>query len=334
MMATDTNTINAEAARWFARVRSCGRAQAEREGLAAWLEHPENAAAFARMEQLWTASEALRTDPEIQRVTAAALRRSRARVDNGRWLRWLVPSVGVAALVAAIILIRPFSLPNEGATFESAYRTEHLTSEPFHLPDGSTLRLSVRSQVHVTYDEYGRHLVVESGEAAFDVSRDADRPFIVRAGELRVKATGTRFSVRKFPDRVGVALVEGAVEVRSEGSTHLHVMLEPGQYLELNATGESLRRSINPSTALAWTEGKLVFESVPVSEAIEEFHRYAPNEIPLDLLSSSVARQSMPITGVFDITDPASFVAALSAMLPAANTLGSEPEGLRRSEHL
>lgn len=332
MDVTDTNdSVEAQAAAWFARARGVGRARADEEGLSAWLAQPEHAAAYARIERIWGASGALADDPDIQRVTAAALQGARKRPARVHWRNWLAPSLGAAALVVLALVMRPIWVTSHGpATFTSTYQTGQDASTPFVLPDGSTVRLNVHSFVHVAYDENQRSLILETGEAVFDVEHDAERPFTVRAGDVLVKATGTRFSVRRYSDRVAVALVEGAVDVRSERAEQpLHAVLSPGEYVEFTDRGESFRRTINPSATLAWTEGKLVFESVPVSAAIAEFNRYAPDDIPADLSALYASQRETPITGVFDIDDPASFVAALNAMLPVRN---SDSEGTRRSD--
>jgi transmembrane sensor len=325
MQGLDTDRdVDAQAAAWFARVRGIGRARADEEGLAAWLAQPEHERAYRRIERMWAASAALVDDPDIRRATAAALQ-SRSSA-SGALRRWWVPALGAAALVAALLVSRSMWMPSSlSPAFVDSYWTEHKPSERIELPDGSVLRLNVQSQVSVTYDQDERALVLEAGEAVFQVQRDPARPFVVRAGNMLVRAIGTRFSVRKDPDRIGVALIEGKVDVRSDGmDKQLLAALSPGQYFEMTTLGETALRTINPNAVVAWTEGKLIFEAVPVATAVAEFDRYAPGQIPSDL-----ARADMPITGVFDIDDPASFVAALEAMLPVTKHTS---EGTRQTD--
>jgi transmembrane sensor len=313
MQGLDTDRdVDAQAAAWFARVRGIGRARAEEEGLAAWLERPAHRRAYSRIAQMWSASGALADDPDIRRVTASALQPRAA--TRGALRRWWAPALGAAAFAAAVLVWRPqWGAPEVPSAFAQSYRTQSRPSERIGLPDGSVLRLNVQSQVTVNYGQDERTLVLEAGEAVFEVQRDSERPFVVRAGNMLVRALGTRFSVRKDPNRIGVALLEGKVDVRSDDTDkQLLAALSPGQYFEMTTLGEPTLRTINPSTVVAWTEGKLIFEAVPVATAVAEFNRYAPGQIPPDL-----ARADMPITGVFDIDDPASFVAALEAMLPA-----------------
>lgn len=327
MSETDSReSIDAQAAAWFARVRGSSHAQFEAEGLTTWLAEPEHAAAYARIERLWAATGELADDADIRQITAAAMQPRKGKVSQpGSNMAWWAPSLGATAIIVLAIALRSLWLPSQpDVTFAHVYRSGHEVSQSVTLPDGSTLQLNVDSQARVAYERGQRSLVLESGEAVFTVYHDSLRPFIVRAGNTVVRATGTRFSVRMYDDRIGVALVEGSVDVSTSGSvTPVHAVLSPGQYVEVTQRGDAVRRTINPGVILAWTEGKLVFESVPLSAAIDEFNRYTPQKIQFDVSNAG----DIPITGVFDIDDPASFVAALNAMLPHTRR---ESEGTRR----
>lgn len=63
-------------------------------------------------------------------------------------------------------------------------------------------------------------------------------------------------------------------------------------------------RAVDSGRALAWAEGRLVFESSSVGDAIREFNRY--NRIQIIVNDAKLARR--PITGVFSAADPESFV--------------------------
>src|SRR3546814_16020939 len=58
-----------------------------------------------------------------------------------------------------------------------------------------------------------RQIALKSGEAWFQVAKDRARPFVVEIGDVRVRAVGTAFSVRREANGVDVQVTEGVVEV-------------------------------------------------------------------------------------------------------------------------
>jgi len=59
------------------------------------------------------------------------------------------------------------------------------------LADGSRLTLDERSRVSVQYETATRRVRLEFGEVLFEVAKDPKRPFVVQAGNIRVRAVGT-----------------------------------------------------------------------------------------------------------------------------------------------
>jgi transmembrane sensor len=69
-------------------------------------------------------------------------------------------------------------------------------------------------------------------------------------------------------------------------------------------------REVDSSRALAWAEGRLVFENESVARAVEQFNRY--NRIQLTVNDADLAHRS--ISGVFNAADPESFVAFIQSV--------------------
>lgn len=84
------------------------------------------------------------------------------------------------------------------------------------LPDGSTVWLNADSEIHYSsvfgLENRDLHL---TGEAFFDVISDSIKPFNVHAAGITVKAYGTRFNVKAYPDDLTLAatLEEGNIDV-------------------------------------------------------------------------------------------------------------------------
>src|SRR3984893_17167442 len=103
------------------------------------------------------------------------------------------------------------------------------------MPDGSHVTLNTDSQIRIALTDTERRVELGHGEAFFEVSKDPKRPFVVRAGDKRVIAVGTKFSVRREGDDIEIVVTEGKVRVedgaagrssRVGGSTD--VFLTPG----------------------------------------------------------------------------------------------------------
>jgi transmembrane sensor len=86
------------------------------------------------------------------------------------------------------------------------------------LPDGSTVRLNVGSEIIETFTPAERRIMIVRGEAHFTVTKHAGRPFVVRAGTVEVRAIGTAFNVNLQSAAVEVIVTEGRVELSAVSS--------------------------------------------------------------------------------------------------------------------
>ena len=91
------------------------------------------------------------------------------------------------------------------------------------LADGSTLHLNTNSQVSVDYAEGYRNIRLLQGEVHFDVAKNKAQPFRVYAGQGRVQAVGTAFTVYLRAKDIEVLVTEGKVELathKAQLATH------------------------------------------------------------------------------------------------------------------
>ncbi len=84
------------------------------------------------------------------------------------------------------------------------------------LPDGSKVWLNAGSRLNYNL-EFGQktRIVKLIGEAFFDVKTDSSKPFVVKAGKLAIKAYGTAFNVKAYPEEntITTTLVRGKVVI-------------------------------------------------------------------------------------------------------------------------
>jgi transmembrane sensor len=189
------------------------------------------------------------------------------------------------------------------------------------MADGSNVTLNTDSQIRIALTDTERRVELGHGEAFFEVSKDPMRPFIVRAGDKRVIAVGTKFSVRREGDDVEVVVTEGKVRVEdgaagqgSHADGSADVFLTPGSIARAGEAGVLVQRKTLPEAEeqLSWRTGVLMFRDQSLSEAIAEFNRYNVRKIVIQ----DPAIASLKIEGNFRATNVEAFVRLLESGFP------------------
>ena len=144
------------------------------------------------------------------------------------------------------------------------------------LEDGTKVWLNSDSWLRypVTFTQGTREVFLE-GEAYFDVERDENRPFIVHAGNQRIKVLGTEFGITCYneEDHQTVTLVEGRVEV--ECPEQDKVVLQPGDQLLYHKDKNILEcREVNVQEFVAWKDGKYVFTRKRLEDILNTLSRW------------------------------------------------------------
>jgi len=189
------------------------------------------------------------------------------------------------------------------------------------MADGSNVVLNTDSQIRVALSETERRVELGHGEAFFEVSKDPNRPFIVGAGDKRVIAVGTQFSVRRDGESVEVIVTEGKVRIEDEVGTQsagpgqsADVFLTPGSIARATPAGVLVQRKTLPEAEehLSWRNGVLMFRDQSLGEAIAEFNRYNVRKIVIQDPSIS----ALKIEGNFRATNVEAFVRLLESGFP------------------
>lgn len=115
----------------------------------------------------------------------------------------------LSGLVATVIfIVQPLDENNN--LILSTNMGEH---QSHTMPDGSILWLNSSTAIKVNYTETFRRIKLMTGEAHFEVAKDAKRPFEVYVNDRLVRAIGTAFSVHKLNNNIEVIVSEGVVEL-------------------------------------------------------------------------------------------------------------------------
>jgi len=200
------------------------------------------------------------------------------------------------------------------------YRTEVGQRRDLQLPDGSVIALNTASTVLVHYTDRKRNVQLLRGQALFEVAADAERPFVVTAGDRRITAVGTAFDVRVDASGLRVSMVEGRVKVdpiQGEGLDRFIPLLGrkrlvAGEQLVADARHEVTVSVTDVAREVSWRDGRLIFRHDTLAEAVAEINRYSQTQLVVEDPRAAGLR----ISGVFSTHRPENFVSALSAYYP------------------
>lgn len=214
----------------------------------------------------------------------------------------------LAGTVAAVILLglnRPPANRELTASVAPGNRTE------LCLPDGSKVKLNSVSELSYDCNDRKERVVRLSGEAYFNVAKDADRPFIVEVDDMNIEVHGTSFNVNAYNlQRVETSLISGSVSIAGPALKGRTYKLHPGEKAVFNATSGAISISDSDmSVATSWTRGRLVFEDEPLAEVIRRIERWYG--VDIELKRSGVSGDLL--TGAFHQEDISDVLASLSA---------------------
>lgn len=150
------------------------------------------------------------------------------------------------------------------------------------LADGTMARLNAASSLRFPTRFEGKERVVElSGEAYFEVAKDAAHPFIVKTARSLVRVLGTAFNVYAYTDmpEERTTLASGAVKV-GRAQQGGEVMLQPGFQARIQTAGNNVQVvKADMEEALAWKNGLFVFNAASLGDILHQVGRWYDVEI-------------------------------------------------------
>lgn len=147
------------------------------------------------------------------------------------------------------------------------------------LADGSKVWLNAGSSVTFPVAFGGNERKVSvSGEAYFEVAKNARQPFRVMIGnETQVEVLGTHFNINAYDDEpvIKTTLLEGSVKITRRNDSKI---LRPGQQA---VSGESITINdrVDIEQVMAWKNGIFNFEGVQLDEFMRQLARWYDLEI-------------------------------------------------------
>lgn len=289
--------MEAEAARWLLRLDRYGHTPELERELQAWLEGDvRRKGVFLRAEAAWTLLDraAWGQDRDVKPAKYNALTRRNMIIGGGM-------AAGLAALCGYVFRPR-------------RYVTAVGEIRRLPLRDGSYAELNTASNIKVFLKPDARVVRMDQGEVWFQVAKDENRPFVVEAGSVRVRAVGTAFSVRRRQSGADVMVTEGVVEAWTESADDKPVRLTAGEKAYVSGEDPVTRIVAAPSEIdreLAWREGNIDLNGESLADAVSEFNRH--NDRKLVIADATIAKE--PLYGVFHANDPDGFAQAVRISL-------------------
>jgi transmembrane sensor len=305
--ATISEQVALQAAEWFFLLQSGAASAQDRQGWQRWhAAHPAHAAAWERAQRVGQTFARLPPTlalPVLNRAAVQTMQRRRSvkalalllvAAPTG-WLAWR--HGGAADLLA------------DAHTATGERRT-------LQLADGSRLQLDTASAVNIRFDSNLRLLHLLHGAVYIETATDIHlppRPLVVTTAQGRMRALGTRFSVRQDGEITRVAVLEGAVELRPRAAPEQVLVLQAGQQTQMTAQTIATAQAVTPD-AHGWTHGVLQVRNMRLADFAAELGRYRPGVLHCD-----PAVAELRISGAFQLQgDTTAVLESLPQVLPVA----------------
>ncbi|WP_321518615.1 FecR family protein [uncultured Bacteroides sp.] len=129
------------------------------------------------------------------------------------------------------------------------------------LPDGTKVCMNSHSELQYPTFFAGKNRKVKlKGEAFFDVTHNADMPFIVETNKYNVEVLGTTFDVEAYTDKkeFSTSLLRGKVKVTNNKFPEKEIILYPNEQV-YTVNNKLAVRQIPDIEAFNWRDGILSF---------------------------------------------------------------------------
>lgn len=282
-----------------------GEANAEEmQMLSDWIKlNAENQKVFEEFQQTWMNIEASRIENETNIdeewlkikpfITNTSNEKKTADIpvfplhsDKSKTRTFLYRTIRIAAvflMLAVSSYIVYYFLKND--EHKACHLTAKVETLEGKLPDGTSVTLNAGSVLEYPekFDDDKRNVTL-NGEAYFNVTHYATRPFIIAAEELRVEVLGTSFYVNTNATNgnVEVILTSGKVALYHKDKPNERTILEPGEKAEYSKSDMKISKSKNDEeNYMAFKTKKLIFSDTRLDEIVLTLNKVYHSNIKL-----------------------------------------------------
>ncbi|MBW2370514.1 MAG: FecR domain-containing protein [Deltaproteobacteria bacterium] len=306
-----------EAGEWLLRFKEKSITRGTYNRFRSWLaKNPIHKEKIELMAAIWEGSDVIKKHPLVMRDIIESPDRKQAPSHKKRFQAFRIPSfairsfataVALCAIVTGIWFVRPDVNP------QKTYATVTGQLSSVFLEDGSMIHLDSETLISTHFTGNFRRIELEQGRAFISVKHEPDRPFIVTSGRTVVRALGTEFNISKEKKgKITVAVTKGSVLVSSNGENFLtdsgkmsdapvlrpepahqvlsresnappsfpHGVVTSGQEITVDEVETVYEiRPVDTEKVNSWRNGKLMFNTEPLADVINEINRYLDNKI-------------------------------------------------------
>lgn len=141
------------------------------------------------------------------------------------------------------------------------------------LADGSTITLNSNSKLIYPrkFDKDERRVEL-IGEAFFDIVKNPNKAFIIKAKEAEIKVLGTSFNINAADDKVEVLVKTGKVQFSSIIAPEKKLILTPGDFAIFKES--SLEKAISlDDNYMSWKTRQMIFRNTKLHEVARVLNR-------------------------------------------------------------
>lgn len=179
---------------------------------------------------------------------------------------YVAAAAAIAVLVAGSWL---FLLNNQwpGSNMQQLTADNNVLSDT--LPDGSIVTLNKNAHVRYakTFLTNATREVELDGEAFFDIAQDRNKPFIINAGDVSIRVTGTSFNVKSNKKATEVIVETGSVQVTYNRQT---VQLVKKEKATVTTNNKQLNKlEDNSELYTYYRTGQFICKKTPLYELVD-----------------------------------------------------------------
>ena len=264
----------------------------------AWLAESEaNKETFDAYQEIWHDSGRLLLPGKIDLDDALTHVKSQrngsaTRSVTSRWWLRVAAIFLMGALLTSVVEVMLYF--DRSSTVEQTVYQEVKaafgTQSKLQLADGTVVYLNSGSKLHfpLSFSNQKNRVVTLEGEGYFDVTKNTQKPFIVRTSDMDVKVLGTSFNVQAYPNtgKIEVALVEGAVELHKPNDVKGSYLakLKPYDVSTYLVAERVLKRVVDKDMYkyMAWKDGKIMFVNAPMTHVVQTLENWYNISIKLE----------------------------------------------------
>jgi transmembrane sensor len=153
--------------------------------------------------------------------------------------------------------------------------TPRARQQKLSLPDGSFVWLNAQSTLKFpsAFTSSKREVVI-TGEAYFEIAKDAAHPFVVHVNDNAIEVLGTHFNVMAYSNEgtLETTLLEGAVKFTAGSKT---VLLKPGQQSQVSSGSNiTVNNNVDVEQVVAWKNGIQSFNNADIKAIMRQVERW------------------------------------------------------------